>query len=657
MSCKKHNSHKYLDGGTISLITQIAPMVLNAVKGQINAYKGLDTTGKENEINAFNNATVMPTSNQELLDAYRNAPSLNYVSGTKDITGRTEFETALGRSFETGVFNPFKGAIGYFADRNNIAELNEKISAINAQSVAKRDIAASAIKENQKAETLLNYAAYGGPISIFANGGNIHIAPSKKGTFTAAAKQHGKSVQEFASQVLANPDNYSPAMRKKANFARNAAKWHHAEGGLLMSDDFTNNVSIIGNGGTHENNPHEGVQMGIAPDGKPNLVEEGEAVYNDYVFSNRLTVPEEVKKKYKIKGPKDMTFAEAFTTAQKESEERPNDPISKDGLDYLAMILARTQEAVRDYNQAHKKAEGGHLYGPEEEVIDDDPEADAAINAFWKQTLGYLDSPDNRKIWMKLDNEEEGKSSNSLSGLRFAEPLVNLGVVASDLMGATNTPTQFSYIPPFQSVGFTPIGNYIPVTHFDTKYAANQATQQAAATRDALMQSSSPSRWANILAADYNAQIASGDLLRKGAMQDYEMMLQREQFNRATNQANAQMGLQAEMANQENRLKYAQAALQQAKENEDNSNMASAARAANLSALAESIANIGRESDAKAWRKTLLKAGVYGTLSQKPDDWSDEEWLQYQEAVAREAAAHITACGGRIKKRKKGLTY
>lgn len=47
----------------------------------------------------------------------------------------------------------------------------------------------------------------------------IHIKPSKKGTFTAAAKKHGKGVQAFASQVLANKENYSPAMVKKANFA------------------------------------------------------------------------------------------------------------------------------------------------------------------------------------------------------------------------------------------------------------------------------------------------------------------------------------------------------------------------------------------------------------------------------------------------------
>jgi hypothetical protein len=73
----------------------------------------------------------------------------------------------------------------------------------------------------------------------FSDGGSIHIDPSKKGTFTAAAKKHGMGVQEFASRVLANKENYSPAMVKKANFARNASKWHgyggslYPNGGLL----------------------------------------------------------------------------------------------------------------------------------------------------------------------------------------------------------------------------------------------------------------------------------------------------------------------------------------------------------------------------------------------------------------------------------------
>jgi hypothetical protein len=50
---------------------------------------------------------------------------------------------------------------------------------------------------------------------------DIEIKPSKRGTFTAAATKHGKSVQGFANQVLKNKGNYSPAMVKKANFAKN----------------------------------------------------------------------------------------------------------------------------------------------------------------------------------------------------------------------------------------------------------------------------------------------------------------------------------------------------------------------------------------------------------------------------------------------------
>lgn len=74
--------------------------------------------------------------------------------------------------------------------------------------------------------------------ALYSKGGSIHIKDSKKGSFTAAAKKHGKGVQEFAKQVLSNKDNYSTAMIKKANFARNAAKWH-SEGGPVTPKDPT----------------------------------------------------------------------------------------------------------------------------------------------------------------------------------------------------------------------------------------------------------------------------------------------------------------------------------------------------------------------------------------------------------------------------------
>lgn len=63
-------------------------------------------------------------------------------------------------------------------------------------------------------------------IHNYNSGKDIHIKKSKRGTFTKAAKQHGMSVQGFANRVLRNPSKYSAAMRKKANFARNASKWN-----------------------------------------------------------------------------------------------------------------------------------------------------------------------------------------------------------------------------------------------------------------------------------------------------------------------------------------------------------------------------------------------------------------------------------------------
>lgn len=61
----------------------------------------------------------------------------------------------------------------------------------------------------------------------FDAGGPINIKPKNRGKFTAAANRAGKSVQEYASQILANKDHYSTILIKRANFAKNAKKFHH----------------------------------------------------------------------------------------------------------------------------------------------------------------------------------------------------------------------------------------------------------------------------------------------------------------------------------------------------------------------------------------------------------------------------------------------
>lgn len=57
----------------------------------------------------------------------------------------------------------------------------------------------------------------------------IKIKKENKGKFTTTAKKAGKSVQAEAAAVLKPGSKASGLQKKRANFARNAAKWNHAK--------------------------------------------------------------------------------------------------------------------------------------------------------------------------------------------------------------------------------------------------------------------------------------------------------------------------------------------------------------------------------------------------------------------------------------------
>lgn len=61
----------------------------------------------------------------------------------------------------------------------------------------------------------------------------IKIKKKNRGKFTKAAKAAGESVQEYAHSVLNNP-KATKLQKKRAQFAVNAKKWCHKDGGLLM---------------------------------------------------------------------------------------------------------------------------------------------------------------------------------------------------------------------------------------------------------------------------------------------------------------------------------------------------------------------------------------------------------------------------------------
>lgn len=131
---------------------------------------------------------------------------------------------------------------------DNTAEAEEDNEFINTE-----DETIEMGQDNDEGDDFAEMGEEDGEYGYFKTGGTakkskIYIKPSKRGTFTAAAKKHGKSVQGFASQVLANKSKYSPAMVKKANFARNASKWKHAYGGWAgMLKAYANGGQAMGN--------------------------------------------------------------------------------------------------------------------------------------------------------------------------------------------------------------------------------------------------------------------------------------------------------------------------------------------------------------------------------------------------------------------------
>lgn len=136
--------------------------------------------------------------------------------------------------------------------------------------------------------------------------------------------------------------------------------YDYAFGGLLHSHggDYNGGLTYIDEGGRHEENPYEGVPSGFDEEGNPNLVEEGEVIWNnEYVFSDRLKVPEELVKKYKLGGKKDYTFAEAIEKVTKENKVSPTDAITIATTKEIVNEFMEAQEALREQEQIAAREE------------------------------------------------------------------------------------------------------------------------------------------------------------------------------------------------------------------------------------------------------------------------------------------------------------
>lgn len=460
------------------------------------------------------------------------------------------------------------------------------------------------------------------PMNTFKDGGGIHIKKANRGKFT---KYCGGKVTSAC--IAKGKRSSSPAVRKRAIFAANARKWH-ADGGymgysydenyapigtlytgaydsltthpdaLTNGGVFSDGVTVVGEGGSHEENPLTGVPMGVAPDGQPNLVEEGEVIFNDYVFSNRLHPSEELLKSVNLPSKyKDNTFASIAEKINKEPKERPYDPIARRGLLANMSKLMQAQEEVKAIKEA--KTEGRQFaYGGDTDwdptLLDDSPFT-------WEDYVAAQGGTDTEPNDTQPSSTRKGIG---LDALRYA-PALGAGVgVISDLFGWTNKPDYSNAdmivdaVSGLPTIEAEPIGNYLSYNPFDRDFYINKLNQQSSATRRALQNTSGGNRLnaqAGILAADYNYGQSIGDLARQAEEYNLAQRERVESFNRGTNQYNSESALRAAGMNQQNREMKLRAIMQAAGMREEAGARSSVAKSANLTNFFDSLGDIGRE--------------------------------------------------------------
>lgn len=415
---------------------------------------------------------------------------------------------------------------------------------------------------------------------------------------TGALVGRSKALKE---QTALNREAAKANQAKAATFANKAggldaaadaraAAVFAAEGGRINLPKFPyfdDGITEFNTGGTHEENPYSGIPQGIAADGYPNLVEEGEVKFKDYIFSDR-TKPRlnEIMPIYK-KAKKKDSFAALAKKISAEAEERPNDVISKTTRDYQLGKLAELQELGRQRRGLKGTQKllknGGHLY------------------ADWHNNL--------------LE----------------ATPAITAGVGAlTTLFDKTNSASPLEkFTPTTTPLTYTEVGEKQKYTPIDQQYIYNQAAAQGrAATRGIQQSIANPyASQAYLLSENKNQRNNLGDLGVKLDMANAERRNAVTAFNNQLDLANAANRLKvdsinAEMTANRDKMNFQKAYYTSALKAQD--------KAARDAALSESLTTMGTE---------LGKLGTQAKGFQQYENHIVSNWDYLKEEAQRKIIA------------------
>ena len=153
-----------------------------------------------------------------------------------DTLADTWGSTALGNNFS----NSYIGKDGLFSNKakKKARELRRQMELANAFAENTLQNNADNITETTMNNLEANYAALGGFLNQYADGGSMDMKAENRGKFKATRKRTGKTTEELTHSK-------NPLTRKRAIFAQNFGKKKHSLGGYLEGQTYDLDYSEI----------------------------------------------------------------------------------------------------------------------------------------------------------------------------------------------------------------------------------------------------------------------------------------------------------------------------------------------------------------------------------------------------------------------------
>ena len=552
----------------------------------------------------------------------------------KDTSADEAFIEGVGNTqFDTGDTNTLMASF----DTNNMARTNytaDEIRGFTDGQLAGNILASTATGA-------LSGATKGGWVGALLEGGSNFIGGTI-GALVGNAKAQKRaaelnSLAEENNRLYLN--NFANAASNTQNKMFNNSLLNiSAYGGPLFNHggDWSNGLTFINEGGTHEQNPLGGVPVGVDQEGVPNLVEEGEIIWNDYVFSNML---KPTKKQLETVGfnPKyeGMTFAEVVEKVQQESAENPLDKINTDTLNENLMYLMTMQEEIRmkkEKKEANKFPDGGGLYDgiftmygnngkpiylPTAESLIKKYNLDKDIPIEDIQTQDVLIEDSGIDIpefdWSVFDDTITNKSELPWwqSAMRYASPALHGILLANNLQKPdySDEKALMRKASGMTRGSHTPIGTTLDLDLMDRNVYTNPILANAAANRRAIQQGPTDPR-AALLANNYITNNAIGMADIQGTQANNAIKAQKAQFDLTKEQANAELALR-DLAMDQQADQVGLNVMANAIQSMNAKNaMRNQAIGAEASGLADDFTMMARERDDRALMEKLIGSGA-----------------------------------------------